>query len=385
MEALQELTTVVIIGAGVAGLTAAHMLKRNGVDCVVLERQNRGYLEQRNRAGVVEPRACGMFEKWGLGHVLGGQLSEGLIEFRLNGVTRLARQYPQRADAPRARACPQQILVRNLLAAFIAEGGDLRFNAREVSLHEIASESPVVRYEDETGARREICCRVIAGCDGDRGVSRTAIPETAITRHTEDFGISWLVVLAQVPPARYPIYGMSDHGYAGHFPRGPQMSRYYLQIPPGHQVSDWPDARIWTELKLRLGDPFWPEGPVLEKDVLPLRAVVFLVGDAAHIYSPTGGKGANSAMYDAETLAGAVIDLVRNGNADGLRCYSDQCLRHTWNYQEFSVWLLDLLHDIGDTARGGTFRRGIARARLERLMSSEIAADAYRELMAGLS
>lgn len=394
MQTIEDATTVAIIGAGVAGLTVACMLKRSGIGCMMLERQSRAYLEQRQRAGVLEPRACQMFEDWGLGHVLGGLPSEGLIEFRLNGMTRLAKQYPGGPKAPRARECPQQVLVRNLLADFIDAGGDLRFNAREVSLHEITSDTPVVRYQDETGNSRETRCRVIAGCDGDRGVSRTAIPDAAITRHAEDFGVTWLVVLAEVPPAKYPIYGMSERGYAGHFPRGPRMSRHYLQIRPGDQISDWPDSRIWAEVKLRLGDPSWPEGPILEKDVLPLRAAVyepmsygnlFLLGDAAHIYSPTGGKGANAALYDAEVFAKAVRELAQRGSTEGLRSYSDVCLRHTWNYQEFSVWVLDLLHDIGEITRGGTFRRGIARARLERILNSEVAARAFRELAAGLS
>ncbi|MER6694988.1 FAD-dependent monooxygenase [Streptomyces minutiscleroticus] len=48
-----ESTPVVIVGAGVAGLTLANILLRNGVGCVVLERRSRAYVDQRQRAGAI--------------------------------------------------------------------------------------------------------------------------------------------------------------------------------------------------------------------------------------------------------------------------------------------------------------------------------------------
>ena len=85
----QEKTTVAIIGAGVAGLTLATFLHQAGVACVVLERHNRAYLEQRQRAGVVEARGVQMFERWGLAEqLLGGPVAQ-TIDYRLNGVSHL--------------------------------------------------------------------------------------------------------------------------------------------------------------------------------------------------------------------------------------------------------------------------------------------------------
>ena len=39
-QATREETTVAIVGGGVAGLTTAMLLRRSGIDCVVLERQS---------------------------------------------------------------------------------------------------------------------------------------------------------------------------------------------------------------------------------------------------------------------------------------------------------------------------------------------------------
>ncbi|MFD5607222.1 FAD-dependent monooxygenase, partial [Streptomyces sp. NPDC127064] len=47
-------TTVAVVGGGPAGLLLARLLHRAGVDCVVLESRDRGYVEQRQRAGILE-------------------------------------------------------------------------------------------------------------------------------------------------------------------------------------------------------------------------------------------------------------------------------------------------------------------------------------------
>ena len=47
-------TQVAIIGGGPAGLLLSHILDRNGIDSVVLERQTRQHVLRRVRAGVLE-------------------------------------------------------------------------------------------------------------------------------------------------------------------------------------------------------------------------------------------------------------------------------------------------------------------------------------------
>lgn len=47
-------TQVAIVGAGPAGLLLSHLLRREGVDSILVEAQSRQYCEQRIRAGVLE-------------------------------------------------------------------------------------------------------------------------------------------------------------------------------------------------------------------------------------------------------------------------------------------------------------------------------------------
>src|SRR4051794_24703844 len=104
-----EETTVIIVGAGVAGLTLATFLKKSGIACVVLERRERAYVEVRQRAGVVEARGVQMFERWGLAdELLGGPVAQ-TIEYRVNGAARVFDVASD--DGSPGRFCTQQMLV----------------------------------------------------------------------------------------------------------------------------------------------------------------------------------------------------------------------------------------------------------------------------------
>ena len=60
-------TQIVIIGAGPSGLLLSLLLRREGIDVVVLERQTREYVESRIRGGLLEWDTVKLLEEAGVG------------------------------------------------------------------------------------------------------------------------------------------------------------------------------------------------------------------------------------------------------------------------------------------------------------------------------
>ena len=394
-QATREETTVAIVGGGVAGLTAAMLLRRSGIDCVVVERQSRAYVEQRQRAGLVEYRGVRMFTEHGLGDLLGTFPADNTMEIRVDGEPVFIGGDAHAQEHVGVLA-PQQALVRNLIAAFLDDGGDLRFEVADVALSGLGSQRPVVSYTDGAGAPHEIACDLIAGCDGDHGVSRGSIPDSVLTAYTRDYGVTWLAVLADTPALRYPCFAIGVRGYAAAFSRGPKAARFYLEIPAGDTQADWPPERIWPSLRERFWLPDLAAGPIIETEIVRLRSQVFepmshgrlyLLGDAAHVISPMGAKGMNLALYDAETFVNAARDYVQDGDDSALRAYSDMCLARTWRYQEYADWWSHMFFSrCGEHAAADPYAARAAKARLDRFTEpSSAAALAWGELMTGLA
>ncbi len=391
MSSIHEETTVAIIGAGVSGLTLATFLEKSGIACVVLERRDRAYVEVRQRAGVVEARGVRMFERWGLADKLLGGPVATTVDYRVNGSGHVFEVVAD--DGSEGRFCTQQMLVNNLLKELIdAKGGDVRFEVKDISIRNEEGHRPHINYADANGSH-ELVCNYIVGCDGDRGVSRSSIPDGALTTYTHGFGYAWLAALVEAPVTGHPIMGVSDHGFVAQLPRGPQRSRYYLQCALSDGPEDWPDERIWDEIRLRLCDKTIGNALVHDKLFVPLRSVVhapmqyrnlFLAGDAAHLVPPTGAKGMNLALYDVDVLALAILSAVRDHDTTALDNYSDTCLPHIWTYQDFSVWMTDTMHDAGDPTQHGKFRQRIARARLDTLFNSPAAGRLHSEYQRGM-
>jgi len=386
-----EETTVVIIGAGVSGLTLATFLRQSGVPCVILERRDRSYIQLRQRAGVVEARGVRMFERWGLADkLLGGAIAQ-TIDYRLNGVSRIFNVVGDVASE--GRFCTQQMLVNNLLKQHIdVQGGDVRFELTNISIRNEEDERPQVTYTNASGSQTLIC-NYIVGCDGDRGVSRASIPDAVLTKYSHEFGYAWLAALVEAPLKGEPIMGISDHGCVAQLPRGPQRSRYYLQCELTDGPDNWPDERLWNEIRLRLCDDTIPNALVHDKLFVPLRSVVyapmqyrnlFLAGDAAHLVPPASAKGMNLALFDVDILAQALISAVHDQDTTTLQNYSNTCLPHIWKYQEFAVWMTDMMHDAGDPKQHGTFYQQIARARLDNLFTSPLAARIHSDYQRGM-
>jgi p-hydroxybenzoate 3-monooxygenase len=380
-----------IVGAGPAGLTLGHLLQRAGIESVILEDRSREYVEARIRAGVLEHDVAQLFEDVGVGERL---RREGLVH---TGVELQSAGERQRIafDELTGKAIVvygQTEVVKDLIEARVTSGAPLLFEVDDVTLHELETDEPRIRYRHE-GESHELVCDVVAGCDGFHGVSRPAIPRGVLREFTREYPYGWLGILASVAPSSEElIYAHHERGFALLSMRSPELSRLYLQCAPDEDVAEWPDERIWEELHARVDLDGWMlrEGPILEKGVTPMRSYVaepmqwgrlYLAGDAAHIVPPTGAKGLNLAVRDVHLLADALVAWYRDGDRTLLDSYSESCLRRVWRAEHFSWWMTTMLHRRPD---GDEFDLRLQLSQLRYLRTSAVAATSLAENYVGI-
>ncbi len=391
MSELLHKTEVAIIGAGPAGLLLGHLLRCEGIDCVVVERQTGDYVLSRIRAGVLERVTVDLMARIGLDARL---RAEGLVH---HGFNMTDGQHVLRIDlgalvGAGVTVYGQTELTRDLMDAAAERGLPVIYGAEGVALHDIEGDAPSITFTADGRAQR-IEARMLVGCDGFHGAARAAIAHLG-QAFERVYPFGWLGILADVPPCHHElVYANHERGFALASMRSPTRSRYYIDVPLTERVENWSDDRLWDELVVRFGPEIGGQitrGPAIEKSIAPLRSFVFepmrhgsllLCGDAAHIVPPTGAKGLNLAASDVHYAAEALVGYLRKHDRDAVPAYSARALARVWKSERFSWSLTKLLHRFPED---GPFERRMQVAELDYIACSEAAQRAIAENYVGL-
>lgn len=337
----------------------SHILQREGIDCVVLERSSRDHVLQRIRAGVLEDGTVQMLRQHGLGQRLD---SEGSVHNGTGIVWAGHEQFfidVKKHTGRTMMAYGQTAITEDLYAARDAAGGVIIEQAEDVTLHAFDTAKPWATYHKD-GVTHRVDGEFIAGCDGYHGVSRKSMPTPVLKTFEKVYPFGWLGIMSRTPPVPEIIYAHHTNGFAMCSQRNPMLSRYYVQCPLTDTPEDWSDDRFWNELTTRMGPEIAAQiqtGPSIEKSIAPLRSFVaepmrwgnlFLVGDAAHIVPPTGAKGLNLAFSDVFYLARGMAEHYQGRGETYLDSYSQTALKRVWSATRLSWWLTNLLHRFPD-------------------------------------
>jgi p-hydroxybenzoate 3-monooxygenase len=386
-------TQVGIVGAGPSGLLLSQLLHLEGIESVIVERRSRERVEGRIRAGVLEQGTVDLLVEAQVGERMRREgLVHGGVELSVDGV-RHRIDFRDLTGGKAVTVYGQTEITKDLNEARLGAGGQIHFEALDVSLHDFGGARPKVRFRKD-GREHTIECDFVAGCDGFHGVCRQSVPESEIEIFERVYPFGWLGILAETPPVSDElIYVRHERGFALFSMRSKNRSRLYIQCAPDENLDEWPDDRIWHELRLRLGGDAAERlqtGPSIEKSVTPMRSFVaepmrfgrlFLAGDAAHIVPPTGAKGLNLAAADVRALSRALIDHYATGRTEQLDTYSERCLRRVWKTQRFSWWMTSLLHRFPE---GVAFDGRLQLAELSYVTSSRAGATTLAENYVGL-
>ena len=385
-------TQVGIIGAGPAGMFLAHWLRKNDIECVILERKSREYVEGRVRAGLLEQNTQDILRYLGLANRMEkeGHLHHG-VYLSFDG-KRIRVPFGELTGGRNIMIYGQREIIKDLTEAWLSTGGQLFFEAPAKEIKYIDTDSPAIQFEHQ-GEQSIIECDFVAACDGFHGIGRKTLPAPSYNVHNNSYPFSWLGILAHVAPSTDElIYAYHKNGFALHSLRSETVSRLYLQVDNDDRIDHWPDELIWDELSVRLGTEGWSlkRGPIFEKGITPMRSYMidnmqfgrlFLAGDAAHIVPPTGGKGMNLAIADVKHLAEGFIDYYSNDSMDGLENYSQTALKRVWRAQDFSNFMTRLFHKQDEH---GSFQYLLQKAKFDYIGISKTYATTIAENYVGL-
>lgn len=380
-----------IIGAGPAGLFLALLLRREGIESVVIDNRTRAEIEGTIRAGVLEQWTVDLMRELGVAGRMEreGHFHEG-ITLQFSG-GRHHLNFVELTGGKRVTVYPQHDVLIDLIAHLEGLGQPMHFGVKDTALHDLTTDAPRVTFTDSGGAARELRCDYVAGCDGFHGPSRQAIPQRREYQKVYPFG--WLGILVEAPPSYHElIYSNHERGFALLSTRTPEIQRMYIQCDPKDDIASYPDERIWDELhaRLDLDGHRITEGRIFQKGVIGMRSFVcetmqygrlFLAGDAAHIVPPTGAKGLNLAVADVMALTRGLVNKLKQNDGTYLERYSDIALRRIWRGERFSWYMTTMLHpDPHET----DFERKIHLADLDYVVGSRAAATALAENYVGL-
>ncbi|PXX66967.1 2-polyprenyl-6-methoxyphenol hydroxylase-like FAD-dependent oxidoreductase [Nocardia tenerifensis] len=324
---LPDTTSVAIVGAGPAGLTAAITLADAGVDFVLLDRLAEG--ANTSRAAVVHARTLEVLEELGIAEEL---VSKGLVVPRFtlhDGARTLAtvRFDGLPTQFPYTLMVPQDTTEEVLLARLRKAGGDVH---RPYQVTRVVDENgcATIEYTDASGAAGSLRADYVIGADGMHSVVReqAGIGFTGDT-YPASFVLADVRMTWPIPRDEVALH-LSPEGVTvvAPLPDAAEPNRYRVVATvdeaPEHPTRDDIQAILDTRGPgggIEVAEVLWSSRFRVHHRVADhYRAGrLFLAGDAAHVHSPAGGQGMNTGIQDAATL-GPLLARVLTGEPPAL-------------------------------------------------------------------
>lgn len=343
-------TTVLIVGGGPSGLTAALFLERYGVPFILIEKEEHDLILPRARGWAV--RTVEIYRQLGLEEALQTAARSAWLQGEFGGARRgktmlmseslnfpAVRQVTGMDSSPSSFcACPQTLIEPVLRRPLQMRGADLRYGHRLNALFE-NSESITAHVHDACGNELEIIADYAIGADGGNSSVRSAL---GIQSSRDATGRNYVNLFFRADLAD-AIRGrtFSQCEIVNDRVRGLFLSNnnttewsFHLEYDPvTTNAGDLSDTELIQLIRAAIGDEHIPI-QLLGKSIwsTAVRVAesyqvgrVFLAGDAAHTMPPWGGFNANTGIADAHNLAWKIAAVVKDkADVSLLRSYQEE-------------------------------------------------------------
>ena len=307
--------SVVIAGAGPAGLVLAGELALGGVDAAIVERRTSQDLVG-SRAGGLHSRTIEVLDQRG---IAGRFLAEGQVRHaaQFAGIRLDLSDLPTRHNYLLAL---WQNHIERILAGWIEELAVPVYRGRDVT----GSTQDDTGVDVELSDGRRLRAEYLVGCDGGRSLVRKG---AGIAFPGWDASISHLI--AEVEMDEEPEWGMRQDAIGSHSvsrldDRG--LVRVLVTEPDVGRTGE-PGLRHLSEALIAVyGTDYGVHSPAWISrftDAARQAAAyrdrrVLLAGDAAHVHYPAGGQGLNIGVQDAVNLGWKLAQVGKGTSRESL-------------------------------------------------------------------
>ncbi|MFF3847876.1 FAD-dependent oxidoreductase [Streptomyces sp. NPDC002328] len=343
-------TQAIVVGAGPAGLTAAHELARRGLRVRLVDAA--AGPARTSRAVAVHPRTLETFTQMGVVEAMlgrGRQNRAFTMYARGRRLVRLEADYSTMPTSHPYTLVIAQTETEAVLREAVARlGVEIEWGVRLTGLEQRA-DGVSVRLSGADGTERRAETSWLVGCDGGHSTVRKLLGLELLGESSETWMLADAPVESDLPPDT--IYWTHTGGQAlmmvpyardGHWrlldtapapaPSGPSGAPGPSDAPgtPGaDRVAERLSARLSAGLgrPVRVGEAEWTSVFTFQQRMVRRMqdGRVFVAGDAAHVHSPASGQGMNTGIQEAHNLAWKLAQVEQgHAGAELLDTYSEE-------------------------------------------------------------
>ncbi|KAJ7185771.1 FAD binding domain-containing protein [Mycena filopes] len=341
--------SVLIVGAGPAGLVLAIILRQNGITVRIIDKEETHRIGSRGSG--IQPRTLELYDIMGIlpairavGEPIPGMAKYEPGQLKPTSTVRLSEWVEPTPDIPHANALNlnqddhEAILRAHLetLSCAVELGSELRrFDhfADRVVAHIVVKTGPVEEEEIAT-------FDWLVGTDGAHSVVRKQLGFSFLgeTRTEQQMAVGDIVVEEGVDPAFWHMWSVPPKFIALRS-SGRTNKKFMFAYSGGSEAADKLLTRdefiedfyaITGRRDVKFGAATWMSNyrPNLRMVDRMRDGRVFVAGDAAHCHSPAGGQGLNSSVQDAANLAWKLALVVKGLASPALLdTYAEERLR----------------------------------------------------------